>query len=140
MGNRITEKYFERNDFLDLKEKALKEIIAKTNFTPEKEIFRGQIYNKDKVGSLIYKGAWKNQPAVLKIQGLKPEVDEINIINKFNRQNKSAIIRSPKLYGGLKWNKKDGYGYLILEYVDASKIYQPPFASQEQIKDFCALY
>jgi hypothetical protein len=29
---------------------------------------------------------------------------------------------------------------LLLEYVDAPQIYQPPFASQEQIKDFCVLY
>ena len=44
------------------------------------------------------------------------------------------------MFDGLKWNKQDGYGYLLLEYISASQIYQPPFASQKQMEDFCALY
>jgi hypothetical protein len=140
MGNKITEKYFEHSNFADNEQRALDEITTKTNFQPEKEIFRGQIYDKDKVSSLIYKGAWQEKPAVLKIQGLQPDVDEIDMINRFNDQNESAKIRLPKLYDGSRWNEKDGYGYLLLEYVNAPQIYQPPFANQEQIKDFCALY
>ena len=140
MGNKITEKYFKHANFADYEKRVLDEITTKTNFQPEKEIFRGQIYDKDKVGSLIYKGAWQDMPAVLKIQGLQPDVDEIDIISRFNNQNESAKIRLPKLYDGSKWNKKDGYGYLLLEYVNAPQIYQPPFANQEQIKNFCALY
>ena len=140
MGNKITEKYFEHSNFADNEQRALDEITTKTNFQPEKEIFRGQIYDKDKVSSLIYKGAWQEKPAVLKIQGLQPDVDEIDMISRFNDQNESAKIRLPKLYDGSRWNEKDGYGYLLLEYVNAPQIYQPPFANQEQIKDFCALY
>lgn len=140
MGNKITEKYFEHANFADNEQWVLDAIKTKTNFQPEKEIFRGQIYDKDKVGSLIYKGVWKEKPAVLKIQGLQPDVDEIDMIGRFNNQNESAKIRLPELYDGSKWNKEDGYGYLLLEYVDAPQIYQPPFANQEQMKDFCALY
>jgi hypothetical protein len=140
MGNKITEKYFEHSNFADNEQRALDEITTKTNFQPEKEIFRGQIYDKDKVVSLIYKGAWQEKPAVLKIQGLQPDVDEIDMISRFNDQNESAKIRLPKLYDGSRWNEKDGYGYLLLEYIDAPQIYQSPFANQKQIKDFCALY
>lgn len=140
MSNKITEKYFEHVNFADHEKRVLDEITTKTNFQPEKEIFRGQIYDKDKVGSLIYKGIWQDKPAVLKIQGLQPDIDEIDIIKRFNKQNKSTKIRLPKLYDGSKWNKQDGYGYLLLEYIDAPQIYQPPFATPEQIKDFCALY
>jgi hypothetical protein len=140
MGNKITEKYFEHTNFANHEKRVLDEITTKTNFQPEKEIFRGQIYDKDKVGSLIYKGVWQENPAILKIQGLQPGVDEIDMISRFNDQNESTKIRLPKLYNGSKWNEKEGYGYLLLEYVDAPQIYQPPFASQEQIKDFCALY
>ncbi|MEA2088585.1 MAG: hypothetical protein U9O55_01955 [Patescibacteria group bacterium] len=140
MGNKITEKYFEHANFADNEKRVLEEITTKINFQPEKEIFRGQIYDKDKVGSLIYKGVWQDNPTVLKIQGLQPDVDEIDMISRFNDQNESAKIRLPKLYDGSKWNEKDGYGFLLLEYVDAPQIYQPPFAKQEQIKDFCALY
>lgn len=140
MSNKITEKYFEHVNFADHKKRILNEIMSKTNFQAEKEIFRGQIYDKNKVGSLIYKGVWRDKSAVLKIQGLQPDIDEIDMINRFNDRNKSAKIRLPKLHGGSKWNKKNGYGYLLLEYIDAPQIYQPPFASPEQIKDFCALY
>lgn len=140
MGNKITEKYFEHANFAGHEKRVLNEITNKTNFQPEKEIFRGQIYDKDKVGSLIYKGIWQDKPAALKIQGLQPDVDEIDMISRFNNQNESAKIRLPKLYDGSKWNKQDGYGYLLLEYIDAPQIYQPPFANSEQIKDFCALY
>ncbi len=140
MNNKITKQYFEYTNSADHAEKILKEIITKTNFQLEKEIFRGQIYDKDKVGSLIYKGISQNKPAVLKIQILQPTIDEIDIIKKFNKQNKSTKIRLPKLYDGSKWNEKDGYGYLLLEQIDTPQIYQPPFARQEQIKDFCALY
>src|SRR3989339_134756 len=140
MSNKITEKYFEHTNFSDHEKKVFDEITAKIHFQSEKEIFRGQIYDKDKVGSVIYKGAWQDKPAVLKIQGLQPDVDEIDLFGRFNNQNKSAKIRLPKLYNGSRWNKNDGYGYLLLEYVDAPQIYQPPFANQEQIKDFCALY
>lgn len=140
MSNKITGKYFGHANFADHEKRVLEEITIKTNFQSEKEIFRGQIYDKDKVGSLIYKGVWRNRPAVLKIQGLQIDVDEIDIISRFNDQNKSAIIRLPKLFDGAKWNEQDGYGYLLLEYIDASQIYQPPFASQEQIQEFCAFY
>jgi hypothetical protein len=140
MGNKITEKYFEHENFNDRAKTALKDIITKTKFQPETEIFRGQIYDNDKVGSLIYKGIWQDKPAVLKIQVLQPEIDEIDIIERFNSQNESTRIRLPRLYDGLKWNAQNGYGYLILEYVDAPKIYQPPFADAEQVLEFCALY
>ena len=117
MGNKITEKYFEHTNFADCEKRVLDEITTKINFQPEKEIFRGQIYDKDKVGSLIYKGVWRDKPTVLKVQGLQPDVDEIDIINNFNDQNESVEIRLPKLYNGSKWNEKDGYGYLLLDSV-----------------------
>lgn len=88
----------------------------------------------------MYKGIWKNKLAVLKIQGLRPEVDEMEIIRIFNRQNTSKKIRLPELYGGQTWNARDGYGYLLLEYIDAPKIYQPPFATPVQRTEFCSFY
>jgi hypothetical protein len=102
MSNKITEKYFGHANFTDNEQELLNAVKTKTNFQLEKKIFRGKIYDNDKVGSLIYKGIWQNKPAVLKIQGLQPDVDEIDIINRFNNQNESAKIRLPKLYDGSK--------------------------------------
>ncbi|MDP1833546.1 MAG: hypothetical protein Q8L11_01270 [Candidatus Moranbacteria bacterium] len=140
MGNEIVEKYFKHADFADQGKRALAEIIAKTGFQPEKEIFRGQIYDDDKVASLVYKGVWRDGPAVLKIQGLRPEIDEIRMIGAFNGQNGSSAIRLPEFYGGSKWDERAGYGYLLLEYIDAPRIYQTPFANRKQTDDFCAFY
>ncbi|MFA7209429.1 MAG: hypothetical protein WC120_04030 [Parcubacteria group bacterium] len=140
MGNEIVEKYFKHANFADEEKRALAEIIAKTDFRPEKEIFRGRIYDDDKVASLVYKGVWRDRPAVLKIQGLQPEIDEIEMIGAFNGQNGSAVIRLPEFYGGSKWDGRSGYGYLLLGYIDASRIYQPPLADRERMDDFCSFY
>lgn len=140
MSNAITEKYFVHTGFAGSGGEALAAIRLKTHFRPVAEIFRGQIYEKNKIGSLLYRGVWKERKAVLKIQGLKPEVDELTIIRKFNRQNTSTTIRLPELYDGQIWNAGDGYGYLLLEYIDAAKIYQPPFATSAQRKEFCSFY
>ena len=140
MSNKITEKYFKYNNSIDDFNEIIKEILAKTNFQPEREIFRGQIYDSDKVGSLIYQGVWQDKPAVLKIQKLQPDIDEIEMIDRFNQQNESSKIRLPKLYNGLEWNKNDGYGYLISEYIGGMPIYQSPLAKQSQIQDFGNFY
>lgn len=140
MSNKITEKYFEHEDKLNQLEQAIQQISTETGFIPEKEIFRGQIYDKDKVASLIYKGTFQEHPAALKVQGLKPEIEETEIINKFNSQNKSKIIRLPKVYKKTDWNETDGQGYSIVELVEAPQIYEQPFASPEQIAEFCRFY
>ncbi len=140
MSNKISEKYFEYGVSINDARNLIKQIIARTNFQIEKEIFCGKIYNQNKIGSLIYKGTWQSKPAVLKIQILQPDIDEIDIINKFNHQNKSTRIRLPKLYRGSKWNRNDNYGYLILEYINAAPIYQSPFANPKQIQDFSDFY
>ncbi len=140
MSNKITEKYFDKFDFLEREKQILSEIEKKADFISEKEIFRGEVYDKDKVGSLIYKGKLQDKSAVLKIQLIKPNIEEADMINFFNKQNKSKKIRLPKLFKSSRWSKKDGYGYLIMEFIDAPMIYDFPFASPEQIKSFCGFY
>lgn len=140
MSNKITEKYFGKFDFLRKEKEILREVKIKTGFTAEKEIFRGEVYDKNKVGSMLYKGEWQKKPSVLKIQGLKPEVDEIDIISVFNAQNKNKKVRLPKLFRSSKWSKKRGYGYLLMEFIDAPMIYNSPFANQKEIESFCEFY
>lgn len=140
MGNEITEKYFSKIRFAEKAKEILSEIKTKTGFIPQKEIFRGVIYDKNKMGSLIYKGEWKGKGAVLKIQGLKPDVEEIDIIKKFSAQNKSRKIRLPKILNYSKWSAKREYGYLIMEYIGGARIYEPPFADSEKIKEFSKFY
>ncbi len=140
MSNQITEKYFNPPDLQNHEQKILAEILSQTNFQIEREIFRGQIYDKNKVGSLIYKGIWEQKPAVLKIQGLKPEIDETDIIKKFNSQNLSTKIHLPKLYKSVHWNNHNNYGYLISEFIEAPLIYSEPLANSTERQDFCNFY
>jgi hypothetical protein len=140
MSNKITENYFDQPNFAEREKEVLGQIVKETGFVPEKEIFRGKIYDSKKVGSLIYAGSYENNPAVLKIQGLRPEVDEIDIMAKFNAQNRSKMVRLPRLYKGKKWNEDDEYGYLLQEEISGKKIYEPPFASPEEIQKFIDFY
>lgn len=140
MSNNLADKYFIYKNIANKEKIILGKIKAETGFVARKEIFRGELYDKNKIGSLIYKGKFQGKPAVLKIQLLQPEIDEIDIINTFNKQNKSKKIRLPYLLKGSHWNKKNGYGYLIMEWVEGKMIYNPPFASETEIKDFCSFY
>ncbi len=140
MSNKITEKYFTQDDFSQREADVLTQVTAKTGFVVEKEIFRGMIYGKNKVGSLIYKGTRKGEPAVLKLQGLKPEVDEGEIVKHFTAQSQSNLVRVPVLYVHKPWTKELGYGYLITEYLNAPKIFEMPFASAEHMQDFARFY
>jgi len=140
MSNKITEKYFTQDDFSQREAGVLAQVTAETGFVVEKEIFRGMIYDKNKVGSLIYKGTLNGEPAVLKLQGLKPEIDEGEIVRHFTDQNQSKLVRVPTLYAHKPWTEERGYGYLITEYLDAPKIFEMPFASAEQMRDFALFY
>ena len=140
MVNRITEKYFTQGDFSQREIEVIKEITQKTGFKLEEEIFRGVIYEKDKVGSLIYKGDYKGKVAILKIQGLQPEIDEVEMMKRFMEQNRSSKARVPEVYTYKKWDKDTGYGFLIIEYVEGSKIFEMPFATENQMRDYVAFY
>lgn len=140
MANKITEKYFSQKDFSRREKEVLAEITKKSGFVVDEEIYRGVIYERTKVGSLIYRGRWRKKPAVLKIQGLKPEVDEGRMIRLLNAQNQSRIVRAPRLYAHQPWSAKRGYGYLIIEYIDAPKIFKMPFAAPEQMNEFARFY
>ena len=140
MSNKIIEKYFTQDDFSQREADVLAQVTAETGFVVEKEIFRGMIYDKSKVGSLIYKGTLNDKPAVLKLQGLKPEVDEGEIVRRFIDQNQSKLVRVPAFYAHKVWTEERGYGYLITEYLDVPKIFEMPFASAEQMQDFTRFY
>lgn len=140
MNNKITAKYFDQNDFAQREQEVLAKVTQETGFAVKNEIFRGVIYDRKKVGSLIYRGIWEGKNAVLKLQGLKPEVDEGEIVKNFTVQNQSKIVRVPELYLHSPWNEKRRYGYLITEYIDAPKIFEMPFATPEQMQDFARFY
>ena len=140
MTNKITEKYFIQTDFSKKSTKALKKAVSETKFEISKEIWRGVIYSQNKVGSVIFDGKYQNRPAILKLQGLKTELDEIKIHQLFNKFNKSKTVRLPELYDGKRWNEQSGFGYSIQEKISGKNIFKMPFASPSQKKLFADFY
>lgn len=137
---KIVEKYFTQEDFSKRENEVLEIAVSKTGFTPQVVLFKGMIFDPDKVGSIIYKGIYEGKPAVLKLQGLHPETDEADILIGFKKQNRSKIVRLPELYTYQKWNEKDGFGFLVTEFIPYEKIHEMPFPSSKQIKLFCDFY
>ena len=140
MSNKITEQYFTLGDFSQRADEVLAQVTSTTGFVVEKEIFRRTIYDKNKVESLIYNGTFQGKPAVLKLQGLKPEVEEATIITEFPNFNESKRVRPPFLYAHEAWTEERGYGYMITEYVEAPKIFKMPFATAQEMAVFAEFY
>lgn len=140
MSNQITEQYFSYTRTDEYIKEITEALSIKTGFIIEREIFRGQIYDKDKIGSVIYKGKWKKKSAVLKIQFLKLSVQEVDIIEAFNNQNQSQVVGLPAFYAGEKWEESTGYGYLICEYIEGEKIYKNWPLKEEEVVSFCSFY
>ena len=140
MTNNITGKYFEANDFAQRIPRILEDVCRETGFAPQNEIFRGYVYDRDKVGSVIYRGRWQGKDAALKLQGLKLETDEVSILQGFAAQNRSKLVRVPDVFAHQPWDETRGYGYILSEFVDAAPIFEMPTASLEQIGDFCRFF
>jgi hypothetical protein len=83
---------------------------------------------------------WQEKSAVLKIQGLKLEVEEAIILREFTLQNKSNRIRAPKVYLHEPWQEERGYGFSILEEITSPRIFQMPHANEAEMNTWCDFY
>ena len=140
MSNTILTHYAKKLELNQKADRFLAGIIKESGFASEKEIWRGLILgDKKKAGSVIYAGRYKNKPAVLKIQHLKPVIDEPEIIRKFYQHSKSRKVFAPKIYFDRPWNRSRGYGYFISEIVKGLKLVQIcPSASTLERSDWRA--
>jgi hypothetical protein len=103
-------------------EEILQDIISSTSFIPEKVIWRSSYWNTSQIGAVHYKGMFKNKPAVLKIQGVKPELSEIYMIEQLVKQNRSKVVRPPHIYYAIPWTDEQGYEALIMEFAQGPKV------------------
>jgi len=131
----------ENQDMSFRESRALKDIVSRTNFLPKRVFWRSDYYGTGKVGAVHYLGKFKNKKAVLKIQGVKPEVSESEMIQAFSSQNQSSVIRPPCIFETLAWNKEKGYEALIVEYVEGKKIVESgSLQTPDKIEHFFNLY
>lgn len=134
MSNQITQKYDKWQGVAEEKVKEmLAEVQAKEDLKMGRELFRGVIYDRQKVGSVICEAEHRGEPAVLKLQILPLAMDETDIMKSFARQNRSSRVRMPHLRSGEKWEEVRGYGCQITERVDAPLIFEN-FAATEAEK------
>ncbi len=115
-----------------------KKISEKNGFVPKKEIRRAYYYATNRIRCLILSGKYQNKPAILKIYN-DPRISEEPLAQiKFNQQNKSKIIRAPKVYKYELVSPQKGW--LIMEKIPETAISFKRPLKPEQRKEFIKIY
>jgi len=119
-GNRTTDNAFSADSGENLITKAISDIETKTEWhVTDRDKFKnlaGVYYDSKKVGSFFVEVTnSQGVRGVLKLQLRPLDFDEGSIIREVGPQIRTTKIRLPQLFGDNRWNKGDGYGYLIFE-------------------------
>lgn len=137
--NEISHNYFKGSDLANREHEVLIDASERTGFIPDKLVGRSSWWGSSEIGAFHYAGEFEGKKAVLKVQGVKPSLSEIDMINSFAQLNKSKIIRPPYLYTSLPWNDQKRYEALVLEFIEGQQIIQTP-TNVAQVKRFFELY
>lgn len=139
MKDSVSDYVLDKPDLLDREKQVLQNIITHSGFKVSHRLGDSRYWNQQYAGAVFYQGTYQTKPAVLKIQGTKPPVSEIDQITSFSAQNRSRLIRPPHLYTSIPWSETDQFEALILEHIDGMPIVPAP-ATASQIKQFFHLY
>jgi len=138
-SNSIADKFFQKTTF-DEKE-ALTKITQQCDFISQQVIGKSSWWGSKKIGAIRYQGIYQGKPAILKIQGVKPEISEIYMIKSFAQNNQSQIIRPPQLYFTIPWTEKNKFEALIMEYVRGPKIITSgQLQTEKTVKEFYQVF
>jgi len=113
----------------------VKKIEKLTGFKSKETVNKSAWWSSKKIGAIHLKGSFQNKNAVLKIELIKPTISEFENIKNFEKQNKSKIIRLPKIYYFLPWNDDNQFEVLIMEDVGKNKLVKIP-TNEKNIDDF----
>jgi len=128
-------------DMSERENEIIEDILRTTNFKSEEIIWRSSYWGTSQIGAVHYRGKFNGKPAVLKIQGVKPDVSETDMIRHFAEQNRSKIVRSPILFQTIPWVDKKGFEALIMEYVPGPKLLESKrLQTKENIHEFYEVY
>jgi hypothetical protein len=127
---------------LEDREKEILQLIhQKLDFKLSKNIWKSSYWGSKQIGAANYLGEYQGKKAVLKIQGAKPLMSEIDVLQKFKSQNQSHLVRTAKVYNFLRWSDDLNFEAIIMEYVDGQKIIQSHQPTTEaEIDDFLFFY
>ncbi len=140
-----TNDFFKNIDLLKRKEKIINQITKKIPFIPlNKKVWESKYWHKG-IGSFQVEGYFKKGnkriKSILKIQGAKPDLPEPKIINLFNKQNKSQIIKTPNVLFYLPWNNQLKFETYVFEKIKANFIIEPNKpADKNRVEEFFSVY
>lgn len=137
--NEISHLFHQGSDLAEREQDILQKVSTQLGFQPEKLLLRSAWWSSKEIGAFHYKGQFEGKPAVLKVQGVKPEASEAYMISSFERVNKSRIIRPPHLYASLPWDDTERYETLVLEDVGEERIVHLP-TIEDEVKRFFELF
>jgi len=120
-------------------DKALKIVSMESKFKPIKIINKSKWWNSEKLGAIHYSGTIDNEPAVLKLQLVKIESPEVELIEQYHAHNRSKHIRPPYIYFHRKWNEEDNFEAIIMEHIEKTPVVNYP-AKLSQIDKFHFYY
>ena len=131
------------NDLAERYPRILEKLSQDTGFVPTKEIGRSTWWGK-KVGAVIFRGIFeKDTPAVLKIEALKMQPDEITektMIQHAKKALEGSGIRPPNVYEEIPWTDEDGgYSAIIMEDVPTDSPVLPVPGTREDIEALLAV-
>ena len=136
--NVISEKVLKKSDLKQRVGQIVEEVAQETKFEPERLLSESGWWGSEQIGAFHFKGRWQERPAVLKVQGNKPETSEIYMIKSFEEANQSDWIRPPEIYESLPWDDSKEYEALILEDAGDERVVSLP-TNREEIDEFFTL-
>lgn len=120
----------------------LRQVKEETGFVPEKNLYtHWEFFDKMRIRDKVYEGYdGEGRLSILKLEGIKVNINEIDMIRAFENQNKSTLIRAPKVYFAKKWSAKTGYGFILMEHVGDVPIFNTPFATHSDQDEYIRFY
>jgi len=131
--------FFRGSDLEAREASILQELEAGLHFSPTELLGRSNWWGSDMIGAFRYLGEFEGKQAVLKVQGVKPDVSEAAMLRSFASSNRSALVRPPKLYASIPWSDEKRYEALLVEYINGSKLISSP-TTAEEVERFFEIY
>ena len=132
-------------DLTDRKQQIINQIQESLPFKIQQTNAWQSTYWGKGVGAFQIHGLWLGQeppvPAIVKIQGSRPQLSEPEIIALFNQQNQSQLIQAPQVLHWQPWDPQLQYELYVFRKYQAKFIVNPgQLATTSQLEEFFRLY
>ena len=105
----IVDQYFTARGFAGRESEILERVAGSLGFEVHRELFRGKIYDDEKLMTLIVEGTYQTQHAVLKIFALDTGLADADAILAFTKQNQSQRVSMAKILYQSPYDPVTGY-------------------------------